>query len=784
MDIENKSIMLVDDEPISALLLKKYLVEEGYDVTYLNSATKGVEAFKNKFYPLVISDVNMPDMGGLAFLRWINENSPLTDVILITGYATPEIKEAGAKRGAVNFFEKPLDFSKFTKFVNSKFKKEHFTANLKDISLTEFIEMILSLNKKRRIIINDQETNKESIIYIHEGSIVEAEFEDLRGEEAFNKIISLNNGIFRDDEWIQPKFFSINKNSKELFEEAGRIKNKKNNNSFDANSEEIIKLKSTKNLLVVEPELLTRLVIEKYLNQHGYNCIAIDSSIQALQLLTKEKFDLVITSTNVPELSGIDLLLWIKNNFPKTKVIIMTSFASDSVKNFVNQNGALAYLEKPIDLKELDSFIINQLLTGRFSGYLRYISLLDYIRILVADNSTKKIYINDVVVKKSGTIYIKEGNIIYSEYDGIEGEEAFFSILRMEYGVFTDVEWNEPDKVNIATKFEMLLVEAQIIGEEENIKKRVRTREEKNLVKSGIFSLSSNRVEYVSIGNIDEEKLGVFGLYIGKSTKQDVIETMKRFSSIDAKEQMYNQLISYDDISLRILFNDKGVIEEFTFGEQFKGKTYSGLSIGDTIQRAIEIYGKPITVTIKGAVWKHIACFSIIDQKISSIRLRGSNFFENTTTQEFKLSDSEKKVLEMARNRALIPETLGLDFTIYNNGAMGIFLGKTNRIQVKEIMDKYSKGFNDLRSNTVKYIYDDISVIIIFDENGIVKEMSFGLMYKGKTQKGLSIGNTLVDARAMYGKPKFESFNNLIWNNFSVFSDDSNIIDSIRIHLV
>lgn len=783
MDIENKSIMLVDDEPISALLLKKYLVDEGYDVTYLNSATKGIEAFKNKFYPLVISDVNMPDMGGLAFLRWINENSPLTDVILITGYSTSEIKEAGVRRGAVNFFEKPIDFRKFTDFVNSKFKKEHFSANLRDISLTEFIEMILSLNKKRRIIIKDVETDKDSIIYIHEGKIVEAEFDNLKGEEAFNKIISLNNGIFHDDEWIQPQKFSINKNTKELFEQAGRVKTQRKNKVLDANSEDVIKIKSTKKILIVEPDLLTRLIIEKYLNQHGYNCIAIDSSIQALQLLTKDKFDLVITSTNVAEFSGIDLLLWIKNNFSKTKVILMTSFASESVKNFVSQNGALAYLEKPIDLKELDSFIINQLLTGRFSGYLRDISLLDYIKILVADNSTKKIYVNDVVVKKSGTIYIKEGNIIYAEYDGIEGEEAFFSILRMEYGVFNDVEWTEPDKINIATKFEMLLVEAQIIGEEENIKKRVRAREQKNLVKSGIFSLSSSRIEYVSISNIDEEKLGVFGLYIGKSTKQDVIETMKRFSSLDVKDQMYNQLISYDDLSLRILFNDKDIIEEFTFGEQFKGKTYSGLSIGDTIQQAIEIYGKPITVTIKGAVWKHIACFSISDQKISSIRLRGSNFFENTTTQEFKLSDSEKKVLEMARNRALIPETLGLDFTIYNNGAMGVFLGKTNREQVKEIMEKYSKGFNDLRSSTIKYIYDDISVIIIFDNNGIVKEMSFGLMYKGKTQKGLCIGSTLGDAKLMYGKPKFESFNNLIWDNFSVFSDDSNIIDSIRIHL-
>lgn len=785
MDNIDNNILLVDDEPVSSLILKKYLVEAGYEVTYFNSAAKAIECIKNKDFSLVISDISMPEMGGLAFLRWMNENKPNSDVILITGYATSQIKDSAIKRGAINFFEKPLDFSKLVDFINSKLKKDKFTGNIKDISLNEFLEMLLSLNKKRRVIIENPETDKKATIYIHEGKIVEAQYDGLIGEEAFNKIILLNNGIFHDEEWIQPAGFNINKSIKELFDQANKLKKDKKTLLIDPNNPETIKLKSTKKVLIVEPDKLTRLIIDKYLSQHGYNCVSIDSAIEGVDLLSKEHFDLVITAIKMTELNGIEFLLWIKNNFSRISVIVISSDIAENVKNFVNDQGALGYFDKPINLMELDKFIVSRLLTGNFSGKIRDISLIDYIKILIFENSSKKIVVNDNVINKKGTIYIKNGKLFYAEYEDIKGEEAFFDILKMEYGVFVDQEWTEPPEQNINEKLENLLIEAEAITQEINLNRKLRFRQNRDLIRKGNYLIPTASLENIRSANIDDQKLGVYGLYIGKSTKQDVISTMKKYTDEDISNQMYNQLLSFEEISLRVLFNERGVVEEFNFGENFKGKTYSGLAIGDDIEKAVKIYGKPITVTMKGAVWSHIACFSKFGDKITSIRLRGSNFFDNTTTHEFKLSNSERKVLEMARNQTigLIPQQTGLDYTIHIDGSMEIRLGVTNKSQVETIMKKYSSGFNDLRSNSLKYIYDDISVIIIFDENKIVKEISFGMLYRGKTTKGIGISSTFDEAKKVYGKPKFESYNNLIWDNLSVFSDDSNIIESIRIHI-
>lgn len=782
----NKNILIVDDEPITGMVLKKHLTNEGYEVVFSNSAIKGTEILSSRFFPLVITDISMPEMGGLAFLKWINENSPRTDVVLMTGFGTKEIKEAARQRGAVNFFEKPIDLKKLAEFVKSKFNNQKFTGSIREISLPEFIHMFILSNKKRVITITDGQTNEKGTIFIHEGHIVDAQFGDLSGEEAFFHLMLLTNGSFEDVEWHQPHKFTISKAPDVLISEAVKLKEHKKLQINDPHNTKIIRLKNEKKILVVDDDMLTRLIIEKYLNQHNYNARAVASAIEGQELLTKENFDLVITDINMPGISGIDFLIWIKNHFPRTKVIIMTAFSSEATRKFVNQNGAVNYLEKPLDLRELDNFITNKLLDNNFSGNVRDIALLDYIKVVSFGNSAKKISISDPVLNQHAFLFIKEGNIIHAEYGSLHGEEAFYKILKMQYGIFNDVPWTDPLEESIKRPFEDLLIKAEIITAEENINKKLKLREERHLIRAGILPVPfvEKKMDLVSLNNIDDDKLGVYGLVIGRSNKEQVSEVMKNYSKTDITSQMGNQLFSFDDISLNILFDDNGIIEELNFGELFKGSTYSGIAIGDTIQKAIDTYGKPKTCTIKGAVWKNIAFFSKHGMLISSIRLRRSNFFDNTTTHEMRLSDSERKVLEMVRNKAQIPEVLGLDYTIYENGtAMGIRLGKTTREQVKEIMDKYSKGYNDLRSNSIKFIYDDISSTIIFDKDGIVSEINFGLLYKGKTSKGLSVGNTLDQAIEIYGEPKFRNFSNAIWDGISVFSEDSNTIDSIRIQL-
>ncbi|MFN4150857.1 MAG: hypothetical protein ACK4IX_07920, partial [Candidatus Sericytochromatia bacterium] len=74
-----------------------------------------------------------------------------------------------------------------------------------------------------------------------------------------------------------------------------------------------------------------------------------------------------------------------------------------------------------------------------------------------------------------------------------------------------------------------------------------------------------------------------------------------------------------------------------------------------------------------------------------------------------------------------------------------------------------------------------LSLTILFSENEVVSEMRFGKLYKGKTSKGIKIGDELKKGIDVYGKPDVFTLKGAIWKNIALFSSDGNIITSIRI---
>ena len=111
-------MLVVDDDPIVAESLAEFLREEGHDA---GSALNGVEAIavlddavgagpskKPAPVEVVISDVSMPQMGGMDLLRHIAEHHPAVAVIMLTGYGTIESAVEALRCGAVDYLTKPV----------------------------------------------------------------------------------------------------------------------------------------------------------------------------------------------------------------------------------------------------------------------------------------------------------------------------------------------------------------------------------------------------------------------------------------------------------------------------------------------------------------------------------------------------------------------------------------------------------------------------------------------------------------------------------------------------
>lgn len=408
------------------------------------------------------------------------------------------------------------------------------------------------------------------------------------------------------------------------------------------------KLKVKSKILIVDDDKITPLIIEKYLNNQDYETQIADSAVEGSAMMMKDHFNLVITDINMPEINGLEFMLWIKQNFPKTNVIIMTAFGNDEIKSFVNQNGAVNYFEKPVNLKELGAFVQNTL-TEKHK--VEEINLIDFIQMIAASGQNKLVYSIDHIANKIGMIYVKGTSIVHATCAGLEGTEAFYEIIKMENAMFSDHPWKEPASTTIDVFFEELIIEAirikiDLRKQKEQAEKQreleEKKKEQKNqaLVRSQEKALQRANSQMEALEKIKTEqsissKLIVYesgvvmGITLGVSKKDEVIQLMKNFSKINAESQRDNQMMIFDDLSMTVLFNENGVAEEINLAKLYKGRTNLGISIGDTIQSAIAVYGKPKICTVKGAVWDNIAFFSQDNEIISSIRLRNAEFFSS-----------------------------------------------------------------------------------------------------------------------------------------------------------
>ena len=104
----NQKVLVIDDERIVIDSVTKILKEERIDVEATLSGRQGLEMALKKDYDLVLTDLRMPDIGGMRVLRDLKRAKPNLPVVMITGYATVPSAVQAMKLGAAEILEKPF----------------------------------------------------------------------------------------------------------------------------------------------------------------------------------------------------------------------------------------------------------------------------------------------------------------------------------------------------------------------------------------------------------------------------------------------------------------------------------------------------------------------------------------------------------------------------------------------------------------------------------------------------------------------------------------------------
>ncbi|MEI8172739.1 MAG: sigma-54 dependent transcriptional regulator [Deltaproteobacteria bacterium] len=117
-------ILVVDDDQGIREFLEIMLNREGYDVICADNAIKALNRCKKENFDLILTDLRMPKVDGINFLKSVKDVCPETMVILMTAYASPETAVSAMNEGAYDYVEKDFNIETLKEIVRTALDKK------------------------------------------------------------------------------------------------------------------------------------------------------------------------------------------------------------------------------------------------------------------------------------------------------------------------------------------------------------------------------------------------------------------------------------------------------------------------------------------------------------------------------------------------------------------------------------------------------------------------------------------------------------------------------------
>lgn len=118
-----KRILVVDDEENARMGLSRLLTNEGFLVDSVSNGYEALNYLRQQEVNLIISDINMPEMNGITFLKELNKNFPKSNVIMITAYGGVESYIEAMNLGVFEYINKPVKIEELKSILKKIFKE-------------------------------------------------------------------------------------------------------------------------------------------------------------------------------------------------------------------------------------------------------------------------------------------------------------------------------------------------------------------------------------------------------------------------------------------------------------------------------------------------------------------------------------------------------------------------------------------------------------------------------------------------------------------------------------
>ncbi len=225
----SRNILIVDDEKLFLKSvtdgLKAYEKKNKFKTLTAPNGREALSLLSSREIALLVTDLRMPEMDGLALIAQVHNLYPALPVIVMTAFGSPEIEKQVKDLGILHYLEKPIGFEEFRDHVLNEIGPKK-RGRIEGITLASFLQLIWMEKSTCQLVVKNQDDVGTLIIL--NGELQGAESDGESGRDAALRILSWQNVSIEMDDQFTPSREPLHINLEELLLESFRLQDEEN----------------------------------------------------------------------------------------------------------------------------------------------------------------------------------------------------------------------------------------------------------------------------------------------------------------------------------------------------------------------------------------------------------------------------------------------------------------------------------------------------------------------------------------------------------------------------
>ncbi|MCX6555920.1 MAG: response regulator [Candidatus Aminicenantes bacterium] len=202
---QTRNVLIVDDEKLFlksiADGLKAYEKKYNFKMLAAQNGQEALDCFGANEIALLITDLRMPVMDGIALLAHVHNRYPKVPVIVMTAFGSPQIEKQVKKLGIVHYLEKPIGFDELRDHILHELSRKK-TSRIEGVTLASFLQLVWM--EKMTCTLSVKSNEKTGTLSILSGDLKNAQAESQTGLAAALEILDWENVAIELDENFSP----------------------------------------------------------------------------------------------------------------------------------------------------------------------------------------------------------------------------------------------------------------------------------------------------------------------------------------------------------------------------------------------------------------------------------------------------------------------------------------------------------------------------------------------------------------------------------------------------